>query len=58
VGWRGRDGAGNVGVEWWHVVVMTFFFFFFFFFFLDTKVVESPALRVSYDASRENDGMW
>jgi hypothetical protein len=52
VGWRGRDGAGNVGVEWWHVVVMTFFFF------LDTKVVESPALRVSYDASRENDGMW
>lgn len=27
-------------------------------FFLDTKVVESPALRVSYDASRENDEMW
>jgi hypothetical protein len=25
---------------------------------LDTKVVESPALRVSYDALRENDEMW
>jgi len=25
VGWCGRDGAGDVGVEWWHVVVMTFF---------------------------------
>jgi hypothetical protein len=24
VGWCGRDGAGDVGVEWWHVVVMTF----------------------------------